>query len=461
MRSVRWLPIATLLLAPAVQAQAPSSRDVPELSRLSRDLRALGDRVTPAVVQILSTGYTAADGALVVERATGSGVILDAAGYVVTNAHVVQGARRVQVALAGLASGPPEARSILKPPGRMVGAVVVGADQETDLAVLKLAEGGLPFLPLGDSEALRPGELVLAFGSPLGLENSVTMGVVSGVARQVRPEDRMIYIQTDASINPGNSGGPLVDAQGRVVGINTFIYSQSGGSEGIGFAAPSNIVRNVYEQIRKTGRVHRGEIGVRAQTITPALASGLGLRQAWGVVLADVLPGGPAARAGLRIGDLVLTLDGKVMENGRQLEVNLYPRAPGASVSMEVQRGEERRTFVVAVAERAGDPERFADRVSAERNAVPRLGVLGLDLDDAVLAMLPALRARAGVVVATADRRSGAGFLPGDVIYAVNQESVTGIESLRQVLGRIEPGAPLVLQVERGGELRWVVVEPD
>jgi serine protease Do len=272
----------------------------------------------------------------------------------------------------------------------------------------------------------------------------------------------MIYVQTDASINPGNSGGPLVDVQGRVVGINTFIYSQSGGSEGIGFAAPSNIVRNVFDQIRRTGRVHRGEIGVRVQTVTPALAAGLGLRQDWGVVLSDVPPDGAAARAGLRIGDLVLKLDGKVMENARQLEVDLYPRVPGGSVSLEVLRGAERLPFVVTVAERPGDPERFADRVTPERNSVARLGVLALDLDEAVALLLPPLRARAGVVVATADGRSGRDPLqPGDVIYSVNQEPVTGVEGLRQVLDRVRPGAPVVLKVERGGELRFLVIEPE
>jgi len=279
----------------AAQAAAPA-RPVQDLAGLSRDLQALSDRVKPAVVQVLTTGYAAADGQLVTQRATGSGVILDPDGYVITNAHVVQGARRVQVALAGLASGPPGARSILKAPGRVVGAVVVGTDLETDLAVLKIDEKGLPVLTLGDSEALRPGELVLAFGSPLGLENSVTLGIVSAVARQVRPEDRMIYVQTDASINPGNSGGPLVDGQGRVVGINTFIYSQSGGSEGIGFAAPSNIVRNVFDQIRRTGRVHRGEIGVRVQTVTSALAAGLGLRQDWASCSPTFPPAAPPPR---------------------------------------------------------------------------------------------------------------------------------------------------------------------
>ena len=456
------LLLASLLpVAAAAQVVAPP-RGAADQAGLSRDLQALSERVKPAVVQILITGYAPADGQLVEQRASGSGVILDSDGYVITNAHVVQGARRVQVALAGLASGPPGARSILKAPGRIVGAVVVGTDLETDLAVLKVDEKGLPVLIFGDSEALRPGELVLAFGSPLGLENSVTFGVVSAVARQVRPEDRMIYVQTDASINPGNSGGPLVDGQGRVVGINTFIYSQSGGSEGIGFAAPSNIVRNVFDQIRRTGRVHRGEIGVRVQTVTPALAAGLGLRQDWGVVLSDVPPDGAAARAGLRIGDLVVKLDGKVMENARQLEVDLYPRVPGGSVTLEVLRGAERLTYVVTVAERLGDPERFADRVSPERNSVARLGVLALDLDETVAQLLPPLRARAGVVVATADGRTGPDpLMPGDVIYSLNQEPVTGVESLRQALDRVRSGGPVVLKVERGGELRFLILEPE
>ena len=455
--------LVSVLLPAAAAAQAvapaPAARD---LSGLSRDLQALSDRVKPAVVQVLTTGFAAADGQLVKQRVTGSGVVLDADGYVITNAHVVQGARRIQVALAGLASGPPEARSILKAHGRVVGAVVVGMDAETDLAVLKIDEKGLPFMTLGDSEALRPGQLVLAFGSPLGLENSVTLGIISAVARQIRPEDRMIYVQTDASINPGNSGGPLVDGEGRVVGINTFILSQSGGNEGIGFAAPSNIVRYVFDQIRSRGRVHRGEIGVRVQTVTPGLAAGLGLRQEWGVVAADVPPGGAAARAGLRIGDLILKLDGKVMENARQLEVDLYPRPPGGSVNLDVLRGTERLTFVVPIEERPRDPARFADRVSPERNAVAGLGVLALDLDDSVALLLPPLRAKAGVVVATADGRAGPDPLePGDVIYSVNQEPVTGVESLRQALGRVRPSAPVVLKVEREGELRFLVFEPE
>ena len=223
------------------------------------------------------------------QRASGSGVIVDPDGYIVTNAHVVQGAQRLRVELPA----PVDGRSILadtQPHGERRRSSE--STLETDLAVIKVDEQRLPALAFGDSDELRAGQIVLAFGSPLGLHNSVSLGVVSAVARQLEPESPMIYVQTDASINPGSSGGPLVDLRGRLVGINTLIVSQAGGNEGLGFAAPSNIVRTVYEQIRKTGRVRRGDIGVRAQTVTPALAAGLqSARAITASVLADVLPG--------------------------------------------------------------------------------------------------------------------------------------------------------------------------
>src|SRR5262249_16956064 len=264
--------------------------------------------------------------------------------------------------------------SVLKARGRILGAVVVGIDSETDLAVLKVDEKGLPALPLGDSEELRQGQVVLAFGSPLGLENSATLGIVSSVARQLEQDNPMIYIQTDASINPGNSGGPLVDIEGRVVGINTLILSQSGGNEGLGFAAPSNIVKTVNEQIRKTGRVRRGEIGARVQTITPTLAAGLGLAGTKGVIVSDVRRGSGAASAGLGIKDIILTLDGKPMENARQFNVNVYSRQVDTTVALEVARGEKRVKLVVPVSERAGDFHKLALMVSPERNLVPPIG---------------------------------------------------------------------------------------
>jgi len=308
MRRALPLTLVLALLAPAA-ALAQAARDrIGTLGDLSASFQALADKVKPAVVQIFVQGLAPGRGLvdasdlLSAQSSVGSGVILDPAGYVVTNAHVVEGARRVRVLLAR-AEGPGKgASSILGRKGRWLGAQIVGVDHETDLAVLKLQgfDGGLPHLTLGDSDAVRAGTLVFAFGSPLGLENSVTMGVVSAIARQLRTEDPMIYLQTDAPINPGSSGGPLVDAEGRVVGINSALLSQSGGNEGIGFAAPSNIVRYVFEQIRTTGRVHRGEIGAIAQTITPALAKGLALGRDWGVIVSDVRPGGPAGRPAAR-----------------------------------------------------------------------------------------------------------------------------------------------------------------
>ena len=459
--------MAIVFAASLLQAQPAT-----DLRDLSRTLETLSETVRPAVVQIFATGYAAGQGVVAStgallsrQQGSGSGVILDPRGYVVTNAHVVANASRIQVELP-LSSHTDRLRSVVQPRGELVAAQVVGVDQETDLAVLKLqVDRVLTRLELGDSEALKPGELVMAFGSPLGLANSVSLGVVSAVARQLRADDSMIYIQTDASINPGNSGGPLVDVDGRVVGINTFILSQSGGSDGIGFAVPSNIVRAVYDQIRQFGRVRRGEIGVHAQTVTPELARGLGLSQNWGVVLADVYPGGPGATAGLRIGDLILTLDGKAMENARQFQVNLYPRRVGEALDLEVLRGSAPLAYSVTPIERRSDPDRFEAIVRPEEHLITKLGVLALNLTPEVSAMLPALREPGGVVVAVSSARAvpvrGEPLLPGDVIHALNSRPVGNLLGLRTALESLGPGDPVVLQVERSGRLLYVTLTLD
>lgn len=458
-----------LITTGLIAQSASKQRALDALVRLSSSFETLSERVGSAVVQILATGFVARRGVvpttgnlLTLQRSSGSGVILDADGYIVTNAHVVEGARRVQVALPAPLDEMAERQSILKSRGKIVGAQIVGVDSETDLAVLKVQEKGLHFLQLGDSDEVKQGQLVFAFGSPLGLENSVTMGVVSSIARQLRPEDPMIYIQTDAPINPGNSGGPLVDTKGQVIGINTFIFTQSGGSEGIGFVAPSNIVRNVYEQIRTTGRVRRGEIGVHAQTVSPILAAGLGLPQDWGVILGDVYPGGPADKAGLKVEDLILTLNGKVMENGRQFDVNLYRRAIGDRVTLEVLRGSERFTVRVSVIERPNDPDRFAAMVSPKRNLIAKLGILGIELNREIAQMLPHLRKDTGVVVAA--RAAAApywesGFLPGDVIYSINRVAIKSLAELRAAISEITVYEPVVVQIEREGQLMYLAFE--
>ena len=463
--------LAFLLFAGAACAQdagkTAGNKPPDVLHDLSAALELISHRAGRAVVQVFSSGFVlsedddAGEAALLTrQKSTGSGVILSPDGYIVTNAHVVKGGRQIEVQLAETFERTP-GHEATHPYGTKVEAKVVGVDRESDLAVLKVDRTGLPFLTFGDSSALHQGQLVLAFGNPLGLSNSVTMGVVSSTARQVKPEDPMLYIQTDAPINPGNSGGPLLDADGRVVGINTFILTQSGGSEGIGFAIPSDVVRTVAEQIRKEGHVHRGEIGVFAQTITPALAAGLDLPQDWGVLLSDVEPDSPAEKAGLKAGDVVLSVDGRVMENSRQLEVDLYRRSVGEQVAIMAERGRQKLTFNVPVIEREDDPLRFADMVNPDKNVVRRLGILCIDINQKVAQMLPDLRKPYGVVVAA--RAAGSPYStridPGDVIYAVNTEPISSVAALRAALNKRKPSDPLVLQIERDSRLMYLDME--
>ncbi|HJR58262.1 MAG TPA: trypsin-like peptidase domain-containing protein [Vicinamibacterales bacterium] len=446
---------------PAAQTARPQS-----LTELSRSFENLAQKVSPSVVQIFVTGYALPDdnertvgSAPVLERGSGSGVIVSADGYVVTNAHVIENATRLEVELPFAATGGAPGRSILGRRGRMVGAQIVAVDEETDLAVIKVASTALPALAFGDSDSLRPGQIVLAFGSPLGLSSSVTMGVVSAVARQLTPEDPMIYIQTDAPINPGNSGGALVDTEGRLVGINTLIFSQSGGNEGIGFAAPSNIVRNIVGQITKFGRVRRGEIGVNAQTITPLLAEALGLPVDNGVILSDVAQGSPAAKAGLTPGDIVTALDGKPMENGRQLRINVYAKGAGEQVGLDVRRGEQTLSVRVAVAERPTETTRLEDLIG-QQQAIPNLGVTVLDLTPAIAQVLPQLRRRKGAVIARvapdAPFSQQGKLLPGDVVYALNGKEIDNAAGLRALAADLKALSAAVLQVERQGVLHYV-----
>ena len=397
------------------------------------------------------------------QQATGSGVILDPNGFIITNNHVVQGAKRVQVRLSPQAIGDKASDSILASGGEIVGAQVIGVDKETDLAVLKIDRTDLPFLKLGNSDELFQGQLVFAFGSPMGLTNSVSFGVVSTVARQLERDNPMIYVQTDVAINPGNSGGPLVNGKGEVVGINTLIFTQSGGSEGLSFSAPSNIVQNVFNQIRSTGRVKRGIIGVHAQSINPWMSKALNLDVSWGVILGDVWPNGPAAKAGLQVGDIILSMDGKPMENARQFNVNMYRKVLDGKVTLQVKRGGGSFEKVVDVVERVEPDYRFFEMITAERNLVRRLGVLCLDLDKDAMQLLPnEPRGQEGVIVAAlaADTSLlGEQVMPGDILYTINGQQIKGLRSLKQILAKVGYGEPVVFHLERGGQLRFLVLE--
>ncbi|MGO8793462.1 MAG: trypsin-like peptidase domain-containing protein [Candidatus Sulfotelmatobacter sp.] len=436
------------------------------LLQINNALEGLAAKVCPAVVQILVTAYgplheeSRSETALIVrQHAVGAGVIVDPTGYILTNAHVVEGAQRIQVALP-LPND--NGRTVASGKRHILEARLIGVHKETDLALLKIDEKDLPTLPLLSQERPRVGQMVFAIGSPEGLQNSVTMGVVSAVARQADPDKPLTYIQTDAPINPGNSGGPLVDMNGSVVGINTFILSQGGGSEGLGFAIPARVVDFVYHQLRKYGHVHRTEIGAVAQEITPTMAEGLKLAQPWGVIIADVKPDGPAATAGLQIQDIVLTADDRRIETLPQLSSALYLHRLDKVLTLEILRGDQRKTLYVPAIEHRDQMDQLFDAADPEKSLVPRIGVLAVDLSPELLQQLGPLRISSGVVVIgrAADLiMPDTGLQTGDVIHALNTAPILDLAALRAAVHELKTGDPVVIQVERSDGLTYLSFE--
>ncbi|MGA8428766.1 MAG: trypsin-like peptidase domain-containing protein [Candidatus Sulfotelmatobacter sp.] len=444
-----------------------TSAETPDvLVQLNSALEGLAAKVSPAVVQILVTGYGTlheedrSQTALIVrQHAVGSGVIVDSHGYIVTNAHVIEGQQRIRVALPL----PTDSRG-LAPLGkrRILEARLIGFHKETDLALLKVDETDLPTLPLISQQRPHVGQLVFAIGSPEGLQNSVTMGVVSALARQPDSTKPMTYIQTDAPINPGNSGGPLVDMNGTVIGINTFILSQGGGSEGLGFAIPARVVDFVYHSLRKYGHVHRVEIGAVAQEITPDLADGLHLPQRWGVVVADVKPDGPAAAAGLQVQDIVVSADDRPIETLPSLSSALYLHRLDQVLKMEIRRGDEKKTLFIPAVEHHDQMDQLLDAANPEKSLVSRLGVLAVDLTDDLRSALGTLRISGGVLVIgrAADLiLPETGLQAGDVIHQLNTTPIDSMETLRASLSKLKTADPVVLQLERDNGLMYVSFE--
>jgi serine protease Do len=478
----RRLPVVTLSLVliacgttgtsaqtekPAQQVPTATPLRADPLHLFSESIQELTAKVTKSVVQIVATGYglksesKASDTALFEpQEAIGAGVILSADGYIVTNAHVVQGARKIRVRLPGLEMRGGDGTQ----PAGPVSANVVGLDRQSDLAVLKIDGKNLPALELADSDKLKQGQVVFAFGSPQGLENSVTMGVVSATARQVSEDNPTTFVQTDAPINPGNSGGPLVDVDGHIVGIDTFILSESGGSEGLGFAIPSNVVRNIYDQLRSEGHVHRGQIGVYLKTITPDLAEGLKLPRNHGVLLEDVIPDSSAEKAGLKVGEVITSIGGKPVGDVKEFATILFSYKIGQMAPITVIQDGKEQAVEVRVIERPDDPQRFADMVTGPGNVVERLGIVGITINDELKRALPDLRIRSGVIVAARTPSAtllGEGPEAGDVIHAVNTTPIKDVDSLRQALRNLHSGDAIVLQVEREGGLSYLVMESE
>jgi serine protease Do len=472
-----------LILAPAAKAQSASSaansqnpittdKSLDLMRQMSASFESLVKRVSPAVVEVQVTGFGSTDeddedsdndskSSIGRQRSLGSGVVVDPDGYIITNYHVVKGAERVRVILTPQTTGS-QPTSSLKSRGKVLPARIVGFSKLIDLAVLKIEATNLPTLQIGRYEKIQKGQLVLAFGSPEGLENSVSMGLVSSVLRQTDPDDTMVYIQTDAAINPGNSGGPLVDADGNVVGIDTFIYTKSGGNEGIGFAIPSGIVRYAYEQIRKYGRVRRRSIGADVQSLTPDLAQALGLSADVGAIVSDVFPEGPAAQAGLKVQDVIVGLDGFPVDNVPLFTLGLYLMNQGDSAKVTVVRGSQKLDLVLPIYEPRNDAARLSELGDPTKDVIPRLGIVGANVTPEVVSILGDMRIPSGVLVTSivADRLAvDSGLSAGDIIHSLNRKQVKTVDELRNAFTALKPGEPAAMQVERNGKLTYVSFE--
>jgi serine protease Do len=461
------LSMGMVIVTALAPAAAPAA-SLDFLHQLDSSVETLTRQVSPAVVQILVTGYAAVDDhgrtdtALIGrQRSLGSGFIVDPEGYIITNAHVVEGAVRVRVVLfSSENSVSPHATLRSKP--TIMEAKVLGVHTDTDLALLKVEASGLPSLPFGRYSDVHQGQLVFAFGSPEGLANSVTIGVVSSVARQPDPDRPMVYIQTDAPINPGNSGGPLVDVDGKVVGINAYILTEGGGNEGLGFAIPSGVVRRIYEQLRKQGHVHREEIGASVQTITPTMKAGLDLPQDYGVIVSDVAPGGPADKAGLKVQDIVLTLDKRPVINVPQFASAFQWREDPAPLQLEVLRNGDKIPLEIPVVEIQDSMDKLADSLDPAKGLIPQLGMVGVQIDSRIAAMVSDLRIDSGVIVAartTFGASVDSGLQTGDVIHAVNGTPITSLDALNDSIKQLKPADAVVLQIERDGRLQFLSFE--
>ena len=374
----------------------------------------------------------------------GSGVIVRGDGHILTNDHVVNGADEVTVELSD---------------GRTLDAKVVGTDKATDLAVLKVDGKDLPTLELGDSENVRVGDVVLAVGNPLGVGQTVTMGIVSAMGRATGLGDGSYedFIQTDAPINRGNSGGALVDVSGRLIGINSQILTPSGGNIGIGFAIPANMARNVMTQLIEHGEVRRGKLGVTIQQITPDLARGLGLANANGALVSSVESGGPAEAAGLARGDVITAINGSAVKDNNELRNEIAALQPGTSVQLTLQRDGKERTVTAKLGELESTGGRTTPGSSSEES-----GRFGLSVEPLTPERARELNVRAskGLVVQSVEpgsRAASAGLQAGDVIEQVDRKPVATGEELRSALTNGD--RPAVLLVHRGQTSIFVTLE--
>ena len=379
------------------------------------------------------------------ENSLGSGVIVSSEGYILTNNHVVQDATDIEVFLSDQ---------------RRLKGRIVGGDAKTDIAVIKLDQKNLPALTLGNSASVQVGDFALAIGNPFGVGQTVTMGIVGATGRGgLGIEHYEDFIQTDAAINPGNSGGALINIRGELIGINTAIVARSGGSQGVGFAVPTNMARPVMEQILKQGKVIRGYLGITLQGLTPELAKSFGAKTAQGTLISDVVPDGPAARAGLRRGDIILAVDGEPVIDSRRLSLRISQAAPGTVVDLRLLRDGQEQNQRVTLGELPVDAER-AQAPGGKRDqgtALDGVAVDNLTADIARQLNLPAQTRGVVVVQVRPETTAATGLQRGDVIEEVNRKRVTTVGEYEQAIG--QAGGDILLLVNRGGNSSYIVIE--
>ena len=378
-------------------------------------------------------------------RGVGSGFILSTDGFVMTNAHVVEGADEVIVTLTDK---------------REFKARLIGADKRTDVAVVKIEASGLPAVKIGDANRMRVGEWVMAIGSPFGLENTVTAGIVS--AKQRDTGDYLPFIQTDVAINPGNSGGPLINMRGEVVGINSQIYSRSGGFQGISFAIPIDEAIRVSEQLRTSGRVTRGRIGVQIDQVSKEIAESIGLGRAQGALVRGVEAGAPADKAGIEAGDIITKFDGKVIEKSTDLPRLVGTVKPGTRATVTVFRRGAARDLTVTIAE--VEPEKVTRTAGTPEPKAPVAGpaqALGLAVAELTAAQKKDLKLRGGVRVETVQGVAArAGIQEGDVIVAIANTEITSVKDFEQVLAKTDRAKPLNILFRRGELAQYALIRP-
>ncbi|MDR0275607.1 MAG: DegQ family serine endoprotease [Burkholderiaceae bacterium] len=478
---------ALALAAGAALAQTPAPQPEPGAAQVRGlpDFADLAERVGPAVVNIRTTERvraSAADGSGMtdddmeeffrrffggpppgmprpaprqgrpapseheVPRGVGSGFILSADGYVMTNAHVVEGADKVTVTL---------------PDKREFKAKIVGADKRTDVALVKIDGAGLPAVRIGDASRLRVGEWVVAIGSPFGLDNTVTAGIVS--AKQRDTGDYLPLIQTDVAVNPGNSGGPLINMRGEVVGINSQIYSRSGGFMGISFAIPIDEAMRVSDQLRASGKVTRGRIGVQIGRVGQDVAESIGLGQSQGALVRSVEKGSPADKAGVQPGDIITKFDGRTVEKVSDLPRMVGNTKPGARSTITVFRRGSSRDLPIVVTEMEQEASAQGAGPASERSdhakATPAAQALGLTVSELSKAQKKELKLERGVYVqAASDAAASAGLREGDVVLAVGNMEVGSVAQLESALAKADRDKPVALLISRGDLAQYVLI---